>query len=165
MKISAKHRRKTHSDFINEVFAQVENEYSILGEYVNAKTKLKMKHNICNHTWEIDPDKFLQGRRCPECSIKQRTEEATKNHEDFVKELFELVKEEYKVVGKYMTSREKIEMKHNVCNHTYSVYPYSFLAGKGSRCPHCNESKGEQKIRKWLQEKNINYEPQKNSKV
>lgn len=46
----------------------------MLGEYVGAKTKIKMLHNICNNIWEITPDNFLQGKRCPECNSRSNGE-------------------------------------------------------------------------------------------
>jgi hypothetical protein len=41
-----------------------------------------------------------------------------KTHEEFVNEVYELVGEEYKVVGEYRTARIKIEIKHNAIIRT-----------------------------------------------
>lgn len=30
-------------------------------------TKIKIKHNKCNHIYEVVPSSFLSGRRCPKC--------------------------------------------------------------------------------------------------
>lgn len=46
----------------------VGNGYIFLDAYVNAKTKLRVKHNKCGHIYKVRPDSFLNGRRCPYCS-------------------------------------------------------------------------------------------------
>lgn len=42
-------------------------EYSMLGEYINTRTKTLFKHNICGYEWEIEPRAFHDGERCPRC--------------------------------------------------------------------------------------------------
>lgn len=58
---------KTSDVFTNEVYRLVGNEYVVQGEYVNSKTKLKMKHVTCGFAYYVEPGKFLAGRRCPDC--------------------------------------------------------------------------------------------------
>lgn len=60
--------KKTTSQFKQEVYNTVNNEYTVLGEYIGRDEKILIKHNICGNEWLITPDKFLQGRRCPECN-------------------------------------------------------------------------------------------------
>lgn len=55
-------------DFKEKVYKLVENEYEVLGEYINARTHIQIKHNICQHDYPVTPDNFLRGRRCPYCS-------------------------------------------------------------------------------------------------
>lgn len=59
---------KTQQQFENEVYSLVGKEYSVVGKYINNKTKIKIKHNTCGFTWQIAPSNFLRGRRCPQCS-------------------------------------------------------------------------------------------------
>ena len=64
--------RKTTREFKQEVYNLVGNEYSVLGEYINNKTKIKMKHNLCGHEFEMTPNSFLSGgNRCRECWKKR----------------------------------------------------------------------------------------------
>jgi hypothetical protein len=44
-------------------------EYSVLGEYVNNRTKISICHNSCENTWDVTPSNFLKGRCCPKCSM------------------------------------------------------------------------------------------------
>jgi hypothetical protein len=112
----------------------VGSEYIFLDEYINNNTKLRVKHMVCNHEYLVAPTKFIHaGRRCPNCNggIK-------KTHEQFVQDVFNLVGDEYQVLGKYINSSTKILMKHNniYCNnYIYSVTPNDFLTGY--RCPKC----------------------------
>lgn len=61
------HFKKTTKQFKEMVYNLVKTEYSVLGEYVGSKEKILMKHNFCGHEWLIQPNKFVQGRRCPKC--------------------------------------------------------------------------------------------------
>ena len=150
---------KTQEEFEKEVKDLVGDEYSVLGTYINSKTKIKMRHNCneCNnHKYEILPSEFLKGTRCPKCYGTH-----LKTHEDFEKEVKDLVGDEYSVLGKYIKSTTKIKIRHNCnkCNnHEYMVTPSKFLTGK--RCPKCNESKGEKAISKFLNKKSRKFKSQ-----
>lgn len=61
------HMKKTTEQFKKEVCKLVNTEYSVLGEYTSSKDKILMKHNICKNEWLVEPNKFIQGRRCPVC--------------------------------------------------------------------------------------------------
>lgn len=54
---------------------------------------------------------------------------------EFEQEVFELVKYEYDILGRYVTNKTKINVKHNICGNEYMVTPNEFLRGR--RCPHC----------------------------
>jgi len=61
---------KTDERFKIEVYEKVGDEYSVLGEYEKDGTHIKIKHNSCNHEYEVAPSHFLRGRRCPKCAIR-----------------------------------------------------------------------------------------------
>ena len=152
--------KKSTEDFKEEVYDKFKNEYTILGEYKNTDTPIKVRHNSINcdyYEWNVVPKILLKGEsKCPKCSKKLK-----KSTEDFKKEVYDLVGKEYSVIGEYIKSKEKILMKHNCIecnNYEYEVTPSNFLSGK--RCPKCNESKGENKIGKYLLNNNFNYTPQ-----
>ena len=147
-------KKKTHEQFLKEVYELVKDEYTVLTEYINCHTKIKIKHNKCNHIYEVKPNDFQQGHRCPHCKNNNKR----KSHEHFLKEVYELVKDEYTVINSYINCRTKIKIKHNKCNHIYTVLPTDFL--QGYRCPYCNSSKGEKRIEKWLIENNLDFKTQ-----
>ena len=59
--------KKDTETFKKEVFELVGAEYEVVGEYKSTASKLKMKHAKCNHIYEIKPNNFLSGQRCPKC--------------------------------------------------------------------------------------------------
>lgn len=61
-------RRKTHEEFVKEVFDLVGNEYEVIGHYETAIKKIEMKHNVCGKTYEVKPSNFLSGKKCPWCN-------------------------------------------------------------------------------------------------
>lgn len=61
-------RRKTHEEFVKEVFDLVGNEYEVISQYKTSKEKIVMRHHICNKDYEVKPSNFLSGKRCPWCN-------------------------------------------------------------------------------------------------
>ena len=62
-------KRKTHEEFVKEVYELVGKEYSILGEYKSNKTKIEIIHNECGFKYEVRPNDFLsKGSKCPKCA-------------------------------------------------------------------------------------------------
>lgn len=52
--------KKTHEEFISEVYNLVRTEYSVLTKYINNKTKIKIRHNNCGYIWDIKYIKILK---------------------------------------------------------------------------------------------------------
>ena len=70
-------KRKTQEEFVREVKEKRGNEYTILGEYVNNKTKILIRHNSpeCNYAeFEMTPNCFLRPQNCPVCANRKRGE-------------------------------------------------------------------------------------------
>lgn len=146
---------KLHKDFIKDVFNVHGNKYTILGKYTGNKDKILVKHNKCGYEWEVNPNNFLRGSRCPLCygkNIKKTTEE-------FANIVEELVDEEYTVLGNYINANTGILMKHNECGHIWKVVPAGFIYNE-ARCPLCAISKGENKIKEYLENRKTSYEIQ-----
>jgi hypothetical protein len=154
-----KARRKSPEQFRQEVYDLVGDEYSVLEDYINSKTKVTLKHNTCGNKYQVAPYHFLGGRRCPKCAQLSRTHNLRKSPEQFRQEVYGLVGDEYSVLEDYITNRTKIKMKHNKCGNIWKVSPYHFLDGK--RCPKCSRSKAEERIANYLDKHNISYESEK----
>ncbi|OJE17835.1 hypothetical protein A9490_13680 [Bacillus thuringiensis] len=149
LEIRAGKRRRTTEQFVLEVYHLVGEEYTVLGEYTNSQSPITMKHDVCGYVYNVIPNNFINhGHRCRKCAGL-----IPKTIEDFKKEVFELEKDNYTVLGNYVNTDTKIEIKHNKCGNIYAVTRWHFLEGK--RCPRCKASKGETAIAKWLDEHKI----------
>lgn len=123
-------KKKTTEEFISEVRRLEPVDYSVLGEYINSKTKIRMKHNICGEIFEIKPNSFLSGGRCPECRGNKRL-----TTEMYREKVARMHGNEYEVVGEVVGGAKKVLMHHNVCGKEYYVAPKVFLQNRG--CPYC----------------------------
>lgn len=123
--------KKTTEQFVNEVYSITANEYTVLGQYINSKTKIKMRHNTCGHEWEVKPNGFIGGTRCPKCAGNQRL-----TTDEYKSKVYKVVSDEYEVLGNYINSQTKIKIRHNACGYEYDVVPSAFLSG--NRCPKCS---------------------------
>jgi len=153
----SKKEKGTTESFKQEVYDLVGDEYTVLGEYVNTNTQIKMRHNVCGYDeWYPTPNHFKNTkRRCPNCS-----KHLPGTTESFKQEVFDLVGDEYTVLGEYVTNKIGIKMRHNKCGHEWSPTPDNFKHSN-TRCPKCNESKGEKIISDILDELKINYVKEK----
>lgn len=152
--IASKLQAKTNESFVKEVFEIVGNEYTFIDEYKTAKEKIKVIHNICGNVYEVSPDKFIGGRRCPKCNggIKLTNNE-------FVNKVEEIFGDEYTVIGNYVNNHTNVEILHRNCGYKFNVLPLNFLR-EMSGCHKCNCSKGERKIQHILEKFEVNYKIQ-----
>lgn len=143
------------------------NEYEIYEfpiNFKNVQDKVKFIHKIDNHIFEMTLGNFIYGnQRCPlhrydNCKLFE-----SKNHEYFINriknECFDY--NEYTFLEQFKGSNVKVKVRHN-CGHEYEVSPNKFLNNR--RCPICSKpqnSKGMKKIKKYLEDNNIQYEIEK----
>lgn len=120
--------------FKKRVYDAVKDEYSVLGEYVNSREKIRIKHNTCGNTYYVTPTKFLsENRRCPECS---------KNRTMSFSELINAFKEknnEYIPTTDYSYMNKQSTFIHTLCGKTFSAIPRNLLDKKYS-CPYCKNN-------------------------
>lgn len=152
---------KTTYSFIKEVDDLWHGEYEVIGEYVNRKTKIGIKHNSCNNIFEMTPENFISGQECPYCKSKRQSENQLISISDFNCKIFNLVGNEYTVLSnEYKGANTKILFKHNTCNSEFKMTPSKFI-NANQRCPICNQSKGEMECSKYFKNNNIKHIPQK----
>lgn len=154
----AESKSKSQEEFIKEIVGIYgENTYEFLTNYKNNRDKIKTKHKKCGYIWNVAPYVLLRNKVgndvCPLCNCT-----IPYNTESFKERIFNLVGNEYTVVGVYVNDSTKIKMKHNKCCHEWDITPNKFVRGR--RCPICRESKGEKRIREWLINNKIEFEPQ-----
>lgn len=138
-------RRKTHDEFIEKFYkVQSYDEYQLVSKYQGLKENVNVKHIPCDRVWNTSPSSLLAGGGCPHCSKK-----ALKTTEAFSKQIYDLIGEEYELIGEYNGHKNKVQIKHTICDNEFSIAPGNFLSGQ--RCPQCNESRGEGLVRVCLE--------------
>ena len=122
-------KKISQEEFIRRVKEKQGDNFEILGNYVNRRTKVLTRCTKCGFEWEANPESMWTKKRgCPKClkCLKKTTE-------TFKKEVFELVGGEYEVIGEYVHTHEPILFRHRECGHEFMMEPNSFL--RGQRCP------------------------------
>ena len=102
-------KKKTHEEFVTEVYNLVGNEYSVLGIYNGNKKHVLIKHNnenCNNYEWGINPTAFLRGNGCPACAgNKKYTLDEIK---EYIKGLnYELISKDYKNNNQKLILKDK----------------------------------------------------------
>ena len=93
-------KRKTHSEFINEIENKFPGKYEILSQYVNNKTVIKVKCLVCNNIYDGRPINLLRGDRCPFCVGNKKLD--TDDFKNRVNIMYP--NNEYIVLGQYINS-------------------------------------------------------------
>ena len=81
-----------------------------------------------------------------------------KTTEDFITEM-SIINPDIEIIGEYTGSENPIDCCCKLCGHLWSPIGRSLKNGQG--CPHCSMSKGEIKVKQFLELQKINYISQK----
>ena len=129
---------KTHEEYESQI-KETRNDIIVIEKYVNARTPILHKCNICNHIWKAQPTNILSGNQgCPVCCgniIGEPPEYknsiwSSEHHEYFSKYLTE---EQMKVTMPY--SGKKIEIKCPDCGRNKMIAPNTLIySGLGCIC-------------------------------
>lgn len=148
--VNYKNNRKLSYDFVKEQFEN--RKYELLSkEYINAKEKLDFKCDK-GHICKITFDDFYYGKSgCLDCGGSKR-----KTIED-IREYFG--KEGYKLLSnEYINARIKLKYECPKGHINFNTYGHFFA---GQRCKTCDQSKGENAIKKYLEKMGLKYEMEK----
>ncbi len=122
-------KQKTHKEYILEV-AKINSNIQVIGEYINAHTKIEHKCLVCGHKWFAKPNGILLGYGCAKCAGVLRYTQ--KEYEAKVKE----VNPNIEVLGEYINMNQKISHRCKICNHKWETKPNDIVKGHG--CPVCS---------------------------
>ncbi len=106
-------------------------------EYINAKTKTKIKCKKHNITFEITPDGHRSGKGCPICRYEKAAEKMKTPVEGFIKKANEVHNGKYgysKV--EYVNNRTKVCIVCPTHGEFWQTPDKHILRGQG--CPHCS---------------------------
>ena len=144
----------THEEFMERFYIKNENaeNIEILGEYVNNRTKVKVRCKKDGYEWEVRPKELLRGNGCPKCSNHIQL-----THEEFIDRM-KKANNNIEILGEYVNNGTKIKCRCKIDGYEWSATPNNLLNGSG--CPKCSSSKGEKRIAKYLDNNNIEYREQ-----
>jgi hypothetical protein len=154
-------KRRGNNSF-DERFVEYDDDYEVIDEYNGWNENMTFKHKKCGCVFRRTPAVFFrvkQGMKCPDCLRDYLPQWQSKTQEQFEQEVFDMYKDEYTVLGNYVQTNEKISMRHNLCGTEWDIQPANFL--NGNACPRCRASHGEKTIRRFLENSNIDFTPQK----
>lgn len=120
----------TKEEFVKKVDDILGEDYKVIGDYVNIRTKIKMKHNKCGYIYEQLPSSILKGSKCPKC-LKYNI----KSTDEVKREIYDLVGNEFIMIGEYKGAKDKIKLKHNKCGGIFYKNLYDFKQSRA--CPKC----------------------------
>lgn len=143
---------KTTEQFIDEMSEKNPN-VKILGKYKNSKTKIETLCNECGHLWMPTPNTLLSGEGCPRCSGLMK-----KTQEEFVEEM-RIKHPTITVIGEYINNRTKVKCFCNECKTYFFSAPHTMLSN-GNGCSNCTTSRGENRIKEWLNDNGYKYNTQ-----
>ena len=114
-------------------------EYELLSEYRSNKVTIRMRHTACGTEFNKRPNDFQQGKGCPKCANLRRLGNLgirEKTLEEVKAEISILGKGEYTLLSEhYSGNKEKLHLRHEVCQTEYHVRFNDFQ--QGYRCPSC----------------------------
>lgn len=134
--------RYTTETFAKHIDEITNGEFSLVSEYVNTKTKIKVRHNSerCNNNvFEIRPTNFIQRKKCPICSTNSLSFTVGERKDQVRK----LVGNEYTILldndKKYITNSEKFKVRHNsdICGNYIFETNFNDFINMSRRCPKC----------------------------
>lgn len=155
---------KHYEKYKKKLFDVVGTEYELLNVFKKCnRTYMKLKHSNCGTIYDVEANHFFsRGQRCPykECNSLIRKNAYIKPISQLKEEIYNLVGDEYELVGEYSGTNNNIIFRHKICGNYFQKTPHNFLAGQ--RCPHCVlPTKGEQRIIDYLEFHNEKYTFQK----
>jgi hypothetical protein len=147
-------KKLQNSEYTIRVIELVGNEYSVLEEYVDTRTKLLTRHNLCGFEWKIAPNKFLMGRRCPKCDRIKQSNRQRKPYAILSEEISSINNGEFSLIGgEYLSNESNIIIHHNVCERDFEIRAGNFLIRR--RCNLCsfeNQDRGRKTHEEFCQE-------------
>lgn len=117
----------------------------------------------CGHKWDCPiTDRTINNSGCPYCRGLRVCDDNClySIYPDIANEWHPIKNEQITPKDVLATTHTKFWWKCSVCNHEWKTSVENRTRNT-TGCPQCNESKGEKEIRKWLNENNFNYIPQK----
>lgn len=149
---------RTNDNFLDQLF-QLHPLINVKTKYVNNITQVECECKSCGHEWTTTPKTLLHGAGCPQCWLKNISIASRKTHDKFISEIM-AKNPNIDILSNYVGDSIKVKCGCKTCGLVWSARPNTLLKGVG--CPSCakRSSKGERKIREYLESAGLEYVPQ-----
>lgn len=124
----------TRADFQKQLDEKFPNEFELVGQYINNRTKVDVKHLHCGKVSPVNPSSLLSGKQ-KKCSYCYQIERLKNRIEDYLKEN-NLEKVFTYDIGNAIYQYEKINFHCYVCNNDFKKVIDTFK--QGQHCPYCS---------------------------
>lgn len=152
--------KSRYSIYQIKTFVTNNSECELLSDSYENNSQLLLFRCSCQKQFHTTLKIFKNGKKqCGNCTNEYLSDKFSKSHKTFEKEVIMATGNEYLVIGEYKNRKTKVKIKHTKCGCEWFVNPSDFLH-KESRCPQCNESKGERFISEWLTHQKITFQSQ-----
>lgn len=126
--------------------------YILHSEFNKCNEYVELTHIECGYRYSVQVVSFNKGRRCPKCAKNLKL--TTDDFKDIIN------KKGFELLGVYKNMHSKVLIKHIECGNEWMATP-SKIVHLNRGCPECKLSHGEEFIRKYLKNNNIEYEKEK----
>lgn len=110
-------KRKTQDEFVKEVKDKFHEEYDVLGQYINNRTKILIRHNKCGNSFMKNPkDMVTKLSGCPYCN---GSKPALYNEQWVIVN----TPEPYEYISGYTKMSEKCKFYCHKCNSNFMQSP------------------------------------------
>ena len=154
-------RRISNDEFMERFLNMGETNIELLGEYVDANTKITCRCKIHNYKWEMLPGNILKNRKCPLCAKNI----VVHGYNDLLTvrpDLETYILDNNEVYNLGVGSKKKIKVRCPLCGHATTI-TVSQLASMGFSCQKCSDgisypNKFSRALLEQLPVENIDYE-------
>lgn len=122
-------KKLTEKEVNERIIERHQGKIQMIADYTSARNKAVFKCNVCGTTWRANVSDVCKKSGCPSCAGSMK-----KNTEIIKQEVFDLVGNEYSVIGEYVNTHTPILFKHNDCGLEFMMSPKAFISS-GQRCP------------------------------
>lgn len=121
----------THEEWFKKYQSNIHPNLKLLSRYDGVRNKIKVQCLVCNKIYETLPSVLISGCNCKHCA-------SVKTNDCFVEEL-KNINPTVTPLENYISDRDCILVRCNVCNHEWKSRPTHLI--RGHACPKCSHDK------------------------
>lgn len=135
---------KSHEEYVSELAVKNSN-VEVLGQYIDAKTKILHHCLIHDVYWEAIPCNILKGHGCAQCKSDAISQKQSMTHTEYIDAVND-INPNIIVLEKYINIKTPILHRCSLHHIDWTTSPASVLQGSG--CPECGKDKIRNKLLK-----------------